>query len=517
MDKALIKVGREDPHLVTAVEIKRQYGTWLPKGIAFTCPRCGQPVTPCAMSPGSLQSPHFRHVEDNEKAQQCELYREGLGEYTGLNEPNVPLPMFIRLSDNSLHQFVVEGGFYHLDKDVLLQLQREHTKIQTGNRLYDVNSRRFGAGLARIPFESISLKPSRDVRLINSSLRLESIRGLPEDADRAMVFVCNSAFQGRRLRSGESVEMGSKLLLLAPLEEEKAIGRAFSHSRKIGFAGSLVGQSKLQVFYVVLSLAKNPLEREATYLKSCHLRIANTVTSPEFLWPPSLVEDGAVRPLSSKSCIFGIRATPGGTAACSELTGGLPDHIRTFSLKPSKSAGYGYLVLPPSGNLVRLVMADSRSPEGASLLDSNCRVSMYPETNAQNNISVTMDEGKLCIKANVPALVLWLRHGHPWEQFELKEGTPFERPIKSSDYVLAVRKLDHSAGYLRLWEHLPLQPSQSSVDEALPPVNELEKRASLLERYFPEDKRLAAERKAMHFHMHTITSGKDFAQRRSLL
>lgn len=517
MDKALIKIGREDPHLVTAVEIKRQYGAWAPRGIVFTCPKCGQPVTPCAMSSGSLQSPHFRHVEDNEKARQCELYREGMGEYQGVNKPNIPLPMFIRRSENFLNQFVVEGGFCHLDKDTLAQLQSEHAQIKTGNRLYDVNSRRFGAGLTRIPFESISLNPSQDVRLINSSLQLESIWGLPEEADRAMVFVCNNAMQGRRLRSGESVEAGSELLLLAPLGEEGAIERAFSCSRKIGFAGSLVGQSRLQVFHVVLSLSGNPREREAAYLKSCHLHIADTVKSPELLWPPSLVEDGAVRPLSSKGCIFGVHATPGGTAACSELPAGLPNQIKTFVLKSSASDEYGYLALPPSDKLTRLVMTKPDSQEGTVLLDASGRIPAFPESDTRDEVSVTQDGRILHLEARVPALVLWLRRGHPWERHKLEEGSPFVCTIGPADYILVVRKLVHSGGYLTLWKHLPRLSSKPNVEDDMLSINDLDRRASLLKAHLPRDRKFAIARKDMHFQVHMSTADKDFARRRSQL
>lgn len=497
MDLAIMKVGRESPRPITAAELQRQYGSWIPRGIRFTCPNCGQPVKPCAMSGGGAQSPHFRHKQNNEIAQQCDLYASGTGGYFGWQYQRVPMPMFIHRLPRSHDRFVVEGGFRAVDQSTLQVLAKARAQIKMGLKRYDVSERRFGAGLTRLPFEDISLTPSANVQLVNSPIRFEAIWSPPEDATKAMVFSCDrETLQGRRVRTGETVAPGSGLLLLAPMREEAAITKAFHGARRVGFAGSILGATKLQVFQARLSVEGRRLEGETEYLRSCGIFVGAPEAVPELLWPPSLTGDGAIRPLFNGSdCVFGVDTTrTGDTVFISDD----PAYVGVSSprkLVPSDNGGRGFLVLAPS-NTARLLLIAPGSQNGAVLVDASSSDAISSLT-AQDWSATVVDNGDGAIQvcASSPVSVIWLRKGHAWESRELKAGAGvFTLESSPSDLVRVVRKLLNSPWLLTTWERVPervvvpASPNQSAGD------GQLEARGRLLESLMQSDKRLARAR-----------------------
>lgn len=497
MDLAIMKVGRESPHPITAAELQRQYGSWIPRGIRFTCPNCGQPVKPCAMSRSGAQSPHFRHKQNNEIAQQCDLYASGAGGYFGWEYQRVPMPMFIHRLPKSHDRFVVEGGFRAIDRLTLQVLAKAHAQIKMGLKRYDVSERRFGAGLTRLPFEDISLTPSANVQLVNSPIRFEAIWNPPEDASRAMVFSCDrETLQGQRVRARETVAPGSGLLILAPMREEAAITKAFLGARRVGFAGSILGATKLQVFQARLSMEGRRLEEEAEYLRSCGIFVGDPDVVPELLWPPSLTGDGEIRPLFEGSgCVFGVdTAWTGGTVFISDD----PAYVGVTSprkLLPSDNGGRGYLILDPS-KTTRLLLTAPGSPNGAVLVDASSSDAISSLT-AQDWNATVVDSGGGAIQvvAPAPVSVMWLRKGHAWESRELKaEAGAFTLESSPSDLVRVVRRLLNSPWLLTTWERVPeravvpASPNQSAGD------GPLEARGHLLESLMPSDKRLARAR-----------------------
>lgn len=497
MEIAIMKVGHESPHSITAAELQRQYGPRIPPGIKFSCPNCGQPVKPCAMAGGGAQSPHFRHKNNNEIAQQCELYESGAGSYFGRERQHVPMLMCIHRSLRCHDQFVVEGVFKAVERSTLQLLAELHAQIKMGQKRYDVNERRFGTGVTRLSFEDISLTPAANVQLLNSCLPFDAIWSPPEDATKAMVFLCDlETLQGRRVRTGEIVAPGTSLLLLASMREGAAITKAFQGARRVGFAGPPLGSKKLQVFQARLSVEGRRLEEEKAYLRSCGVFVGVPDKVPELLWPPSLTGDGEIRPLFKGSdCVFGVATSrTGGTVFISDD----PASVGVSSpqkLVPSGNSGRGYLVLSPS-NAARLLLTAPGSPNGVVLVDASSSDAIDSLAVQDRNVTVVdKGDGAIQIAASAPVSIMWLRRGHTWERRDLKaEIRELTLETAPNDLVRVVRKLLNSPWSLTTWERLPepvaVPPSPNQpVDDG--PFGA---RGRLLESLIPRGKRLARAR-----------------------
>lgn len=497
MDVALMKVGHGSPHRITAAELQRQYGSQVPKGVKFICPSCGQPVKPCAMARNGTQSPHFRHKNNNEIAQQCELYNSVMGSNPGREHQRIPMPMFIHQLSLSHDRFVVEGGFKAIEKTTLQMLEKSHAQIKMGLKRYNVCERRFGAGLTRLPFEDISLAPAMNVQLINSPIRFEAIWNPPENATTAMVFSCeHETLQGRRLRTGESVAAGADLLLLAPMREDTVITKTFQGSRKVGFAGSTLGASKLQVFRVRLSTGGHRLREETDYLKSCGINVDESDVGPELLWPPSLVGDGEIRPLfGSSDLVFGVNSSWTGNAAfiSDDLT------CASFSLPqellPSESGELNFLILNPS-SAVRLLLMGSSSSNGAVLVGvSSPNVVMPLALQGEDVKVIENSDGSVQVSSASPISVTRLRKGHAWEKWDLKtEASVLTLAPSSSDLIRVVKRLLSSRWQITIWERTPKRaPAPVS---SVGPIDDSHRgtRERLLESIMPCDKRLSRAR-----------------------
>lgn len=517
MDVAFMKAGRDSPRLITAEDLQGKYGARVPRGIRFTCPNCGQPVEPRAMSRGGFQSPHFRHEQNNEIAKQCDLYASGVGGYGGWEYQQIPMPMFIHKLTKTHDHFVVEGGFKSVDQSVLEVLARSHARLAMGMKRYDVSSQRFGSGIARIPFEDISLSPSDNIRLISSPLRFEEVWSPPEDAIKAMVFTCErDTLQGKRLRLGESVCAGDTLFLLAPLREKAAIMRAFSDSGHVGFAGSVMGSSKLQVYKVTLPSNAGCLDREAAYLSSCGILVDAPRVEPELLWPPSLSGDGSVRPLfSNSSCFFGVHTTqPTGSIFVSDDPGSIRYALPNM-LIPTDGHGYACLVLEPSST-ARLVLAMPDTSEGSVLVDANSPDAIASLSHTGGIVSIDNDDNTIRIVANSPVTVVWLRKGHAWEKLDLTiDATRHEKAIFPGELVKVVRQLRNSPWLLTIWEHDPECQDTSDSPRRGGAEAGPEARKGLLDSLLPRDKRFAMARASGRLNELTTSKDKEFVLKRS--
>lgn len=518
MDIAIMKVGRESPHRITAAELRRQYGSWIPRGIRFTCPNCGQPVEPCAMSGGGTQSPHFRHKHNNEIARRCDLYASGAGGTFDCVHHRTPMPMFIHRLSRSQDRFVVEGGFRTVDRSILQLLEEAHAQIKMGLKRYDVSERRFGKGLTRLPFEDISLTPAANVQLINSPKRFEAIWSPPEDAAKAMIFSCDhETSQGRRVRTGETVAPGTSLLLLAPMREEAAITKAFQGARRVGFAGSLLGSTKLQVFQVKLSVKGRCLEGETEYLRSCGVLVGVSNEPPKLLWPPSLTGDGEIRPLFNGSdCVFGVDTSRTGNTVFIIDDLAFAGVASPRKLVPSDNGGRGYLILTPS-NAVRSLLTVPDSPNDAILVDASSSDAIGSLAAQDWNVKVINNgDNTIQVAASTPASIMWLRKGHTWEFRDLKAGTrTLSLKLSPDDLVRVVKRLLNSQWLLTTWERPPeftvvsKSPNQSVDNEPFG------MRGRLLESLTPKDKRLAKARASDLPYSDSSSYDRDLALTRS--
>ena len=497
MDVALMKAGPGSPHLITAAELQGRYGSWVPKGVKFTCPSCGQPVKPCAMARNGTQSPHFRHKNNNEVAQRCELYNSVTGSDSGWGHQRIPMPMFIHQLSFSQDRFVVEAGFKAIEKSTLQLLEKSHAQIKMGLKRYNVCERRFGAGLTRLPFEDISLAPATNIQLINSPIRFETIWSPPENATRAMVFSCeHETFQGRRLRMGEAVAAGADLLLLAPMREGAEITKAFQRARKVGFAGSTLEVSKLQVFKATLSTEGHHLGEEADYLKSCGINVDESDVEPELLWPPSLASDGEIRPLFGGSdLVFGVNSSWAGNAVFISDDLACASSALPQKLLPTGSGELDFLVLNPSSTARMLLMASSSSNCAVLVGTSSSDVVMSLVSQDEDIKVIENNDGAIQVSSTFPISFRWLRKGRAWEKQDLKtEASVLTLTPSSSDLVRVEKRLLSSHWQITIWERTPKRvPAHAS---SISPIDDWLRvtRGRLLEPAMPCDKRLARAR-----------------------
>ena len=299
-----MKQGKGEPSLVSAKEVSLRFHGRPPYGVKFFCPACNQKLTPRSMNQWNERKPHFSHKANNKTAQECEFFVANMG-MGNTKFQKAPLPMFIRRALNRKWEYVVEGGFAALSPQILSVLERHGTLLRLGTNRYKVDASRFSSGITRLPFDELSLSPNDYVSLVNSPYTFESLWGSPESATRAMVFTRDPySNQGKRLRSGDTVPLGSNLFLLTSMQELQAINEAFPSFTKLGTAGSVYGGSRLQVVAVSLPTSDGNRSNAASYLRSCGLKIGSQSDTFGLLWPPSLISSGEIEPAFQGSSLI---------------------------------------------------------------------------------------------------------------------------------------------------------------------------------------------------------------------
>ena len=452
MEKALkIQNGKE--RLVSASEIQFEFHGRNPPGVNFICPLCRQPLFPAAMSPGNKQSPHFRHARNNERAHECELYASRYGYYATYQR--IPMPMFIRRSQSKTGTFIVEGGFRSLDKHKLDTLESEGAALYIAQKKFKVTSQRFSAGLTKLPFEEISLDCKSLVRLVGSSLDLNSTWGYPEDARRAMVFARDAVTdQGKRIKLGDTVPFGTDLFLLAPERENNLIRSAFTKSRRVGTAGNRTSTSRLSVFEVRLTKDDGRWERGRKYLEECGFKVNDSGDVPRLIWPPSLTSNGDILPLFQRTrCIFTADvSSPKDAYLYIHTNADTAGQVKTVPLRKSDGKEKGFAILKTTARL-SFVTKRNWVFSTAILLhpndfDANERLHRLNLTPC-----VSFDSGCWILELACPDEVLGYSKNKGVKVFKLMKGATsisFEEGM--FDMLQIRRKLGASLDYLTIFE-----------------------------------------------------------------
>lgn len=360
MERALkIQKGKES--LVLASEIQLEFHGRNPQGVNFICPLCRQPLFPAAMSPGSKQTPHFKHERNNERAHECELYASSYGYFATYQR--MPMPMFIRKSRDRNGLYIVEGGFRGLARHDLDTLKREGAEVWIGQKCYKVTDRRFGAGLTKLPIEEVSLNCGSAVRLVGApaSYGLSSTWGYPEDARRAMVFTRDAdTEQGKRLKIGDTIPFETDLFLLVPEREGDRIRSSFSCARRVGVAGKRTALFSLSVFEVRLTKDDDRWEKSKSYLEECGFSVDDSGDTPELIWPPSLASGGDLIPLFENArCVFvaDMRSSVDNRLYVHTNTD-TSDRVKTVPLRGVKNGKSGFAIFQ---NIAKLSFVTTRN------------------------------------------------------------------------------------------------------------------------------------------------------------
>lgn len=452
MEKALwVQNGKE--RLVSASEIQLEFHGRNPPGVNFICPLCRQPLFPAAMSPGNKQSPHFRHARNNERAHECELHASSYGYYATYQR--MPMPMFIRRSQSKNGIFIVEGGFRSLDKRKLDTLESEGAALYIAQKKFKVTSQRFSTGLTKLPFEEISLNCKSLVRLVGSSLDLNSTWGYPEDARRAMVFARDAVTnQGKRMKLGDTVPFGTDLFLLAPERENNPIRSAFTNSRRVGTAGNRTSTSRLSVFEVRLTKDDNRWELGRNYLEECGLEVRDSGGVPELIWPPSLVSNGDILPLFQRTrCVFTADMNfPEDTCLYVHTNADTAGQVKTVPLRRSDSKGKGFAILKTTAKLSFVTTRNWVFSTAVLLNPSDFDAHEWlHDLNLAPRAS--FDSGHWALELACPDEVLGYSRSKGAQSLKLMEGETslsFEENVP--DMIRVRRKLSASLGYLTLFE-----------------------------------------------------------------
>lgn len=452
MEKAL-KIQKGKEQLVSADEIQVEFHGRNPQGVSFICPLCRQPLFPAAMSSGNKQSPHFRHARNNERAHECELHASSYGYFSTYQR--VPMPMFIRRSQLKNGHFIVEGGFRCLDKCKLDALESEGAMLFIARKKYRVTSQRFGVGLTKLPFEEVSLSCGSTVRLVGSSLSLNSTWGYPEDAQRAMVFARDAITnQGKRMKLGDAVPFETDLFLLAPEKESGAIHSAFTNSRRVGMAGKRASTSRLSVFEVRLTRDDRRWELGRKYLEECGFKVNDSGDVPELIWPPSMVSNGDILPLFQRArCVFTAdMSSPENTCLYVHTSADTAGEVKTVPLRRSDGKEKGFAILKSNAKL-SFVTTRNWVFSTAVLLhpgDFDANEWLY-DSNLVPRVS--FDSGHWILELACSDEVLGYGKDKGVQSFKLMEGETslsFEENVL--DMVRVRRKLSASLDYLTIFE-----------------------------------------------------------------
>ena len=452
MKKALkIQHGKEQ--LVSASEIQSEFHGRNPWGISFICPLCRQPLFPVAMSPGSRQSPHFRHERNNDRAHECEFYARNYGYFATYQR--VPMPMFIRRSRTENGAFIVEGGFRRLDRQTLYALEREGASVKIGRKSYNVNAQRFGAGLAKLPFEDVSLSCGSSVRLVGSSLNLNSTWGYPEDARNAMVFTRDGdAEQGKRLKLGDTIPFETDLFLLALEGEGNRIRSSFADARRVGVVGKRTAMFNLAVFEVRVAKEDDQWPRGKRYLEGCGFKVDESGDTPELLWPPSLMSGGDLLPLfESSRCIFTADTS-------SSLDGSLYIHtnadtserIRAVPLRRVDGGSNGFAILKNTAKLSFVTTRNWVFSSAVLLHQSDLVVEDWlRKLNLEPKVS--LDEGRCVFELSYPCEVVSYQKRDGVQVFKItRDQRSCSFDDGSFDRVKVRKQLGASLDYLVVFE-----------------------------------------------------------------
>lgn len=404
MEKALkIQNGKEE--LVSAEDIQREFHGLEPWGVSFICPLCRQPLFPAAMSLKGIQSPHFRHERNNERAHECELHAKNQG-YSSPYQ-RAPMPMFIRMSRSHRDQFIVEGGFRKLDPTLFLGLEREGARVLIGRKSYNVTSQRFHSGLTKLPFEEVSLKCGSTVRLVNSSYDLNSTWGSPEDAKRAMVFTRDvDTAQGKRLKIGDTIPFETDLYLLLCDREPNSVRSAFTNIHKAGTAGGRSALNRLAVYEVKLTKDDDKWRRSKAYLEECGFEVTDTDSTPKIIWPPSLMASGDLTPLcKSAKCIFETNAVaPDDDKLYIHTSADTADRVRTVPLRRAENEACKFAIFANDARLSFVTTHDWVFSSAVLLHSSDLKIDEYlHENDAEPRL--TFNEGRWELEACAPGEV----------------------------------------------------------------------------------------------------------------
>ena len=494
MEKALIdKKGKET--LVSAFDIQADYGGRIPRGVRFICPFCRQPLNPAAMGFGGIQSPHFCHERNNERAHECEFFASSYGYYSTYQR--VPMPMFVRRAKSGQSLFVVEGGFRFLGEDLVLRMEARGATLYIGQKRYKVTCQRFGPGLTKLPFEEVALNFGSIVRLSNSPVELNDAWGYPEDARKAMVFTRDlESKQGKRVKMGDSIPACSSLYLLAPDREEEQIRCSFFDAKKVGYAGSKMSGARLAVFEVDAPSNAPGGDPGVRYLEECGFKVSDIGETPELVWPPSLTSGGDMLPLfKSSKCIFTVPQFPSPNKELYIYTANdTSERVRSVSLRPSAGDGVSFGILRNDASL-SFVATKDRIFSSAVLLHSDDNLSGdIPSFDAGLPIARETDSETLRVSLRVPGVVQLLRRNEDARiiKVDSEDSATVELNRKSFEAVRVLQKLGASLDELVTFEFLVCNTTRDEASESAGKSL----REELLSLLFPSDARKAMARDA---------------------
>lgn len=489
MDKALkIQNGKEE--LVSGREIQREFHDRTPWGVSFICPLCRQPLFPAAMSLKGVQSPHFRHERNNERAHECELYASRYGYFSTYQR--APMPMFIRKSRSRSRQFIIEGGFRKLNPLVLSKLEREGAKVKIGQKIYNVTSERFGGGLTKLPFEEVSLDCSSAVKLVGSSYGIISTWGYPEDARHAMVFTRDSdTAQGKRLKIGDTIPFEVDLFLLVRDGESHAIQSAFTGAHKVGNAGGRSRLNKLAVFEVRLTKDDAKWSQAKAFLGKCGFEVDDVDSTPKIIWPPSIIASGDLVPMyENAKCIFEVDAASAKSESLYIHTStDTAERVRTVPLHESDDGNCRFAVFKSDAKLSFVTTHNWVFSSAALLHPSDFHADEWLHT-FDCEPRLFLDEGWWTLEAHAPAEIAFYKHNDIVSTLKLsRENKIFRFEDDTLDRICVKKKLSASLDQLVVFRK---QFEPKRIVETISP--KIDAKVALIELDAPKDLEFARSR-----------------------
>lgn len=492
MEDALeVRKGKE--RLVSAFAVQSEFHGRTPWGVSYICPICRQPLIPAAMLPGSLQSPHFRHERNNERARECERFASAYGFFMAYQR--APMPMFIRKSRSQSGRFIVEAGFRKLDPWSFKTLESEGAVIAISQKRYRVTPQRFNGGLTKLPLEELSLSCGSSLRLVSTSLSLDATWGRLEDASHAMVFSRDvDSGQGKRFNKGDVLVFEADYYLLAPDRESDAIERAFPDSRRVGYAGSRTTELNLAVFEITPSKANANWFAAKQYLEGCGFEIADFGDTPELLWPPSLKSGGDIVPLFTYSrSIFeaDLRSSDEGKLFI-HTNASTADHVRDIPLKEAGGSGHGFAVLDDTANLSLVTTRNWIFSSAALLHPDGAAIAEWLHAGHLSQVEHALnDDGALKLLFNVPGSIVLMRKGTPPQRHKAEgETREFIISARDADMLRVLLSLGASLDENCVYEH-EFRRQAKSEDVSAPKPRRLAMGATLL----PHDVQRAINRR----------------------
>jgi hypothetical protein len=491
MERA-IKVSHGIETLVTAEEVRNEYGGIVPWGIDFLCPICRQPLEAVAMHSYNRQAPHFRHEKNNPRAQECENYVSNNGYLSTYQR--VPLPMYIRKARSTRNdEFIVEGGFKFLGELKIEDMSQEGAVLKICHKNYPVSLARFGHGFIKLPFEEIALDCSSFVMLSGSSTPLSAAWGYPENASGSMVFTQDPySKSGKRVSVGDVIPFDTYLYILVPPASGFRVKESFPNSRKAGFSGSRIG-SWLEVYEARLSKEEPEWERGVAFLEKSGFRVGETQKEPKLVWPPSFLSEGNVVPLFNNSpCIFITEheSQNSGKLFVHTYNDTLTD-VKSVNVQPIRYSNADFAVLKTR---IRMSFITTNNWTYSAL------ILLHPAESAELNLvdpvsyepDIVAERNKLAVTASFPCAVQLIQHrlGYVKEKITA-DNNSVEIDFSKGSFVRVLLQL-HASDNLIIWERANKATHRDSLSSQRDAISQL----IVVDSFSTVDKKRTEARKA---------------------